>query len=187
MVSQYGAWAARWRVPLSFALGVGYLVFAQPNFVSLLLGTAVALIGVSVRALAAGYLEKGKTLATCGPYRYTRNPLYFGSFLMGVGLALAAGSLVLGLALVGFFLLVYWPVMRFEEDWLRVKFGEAYNRYAKQVPLFFPVWPLGRMRWTARACDSKFQWDRYRKNREHRAALGYLAGISFLALKLRLR
>ncbi len=177
----YAAWAARWRVPLGFALGGAYLVFSQPTVRLLEFGGGVGMAGLGVRAFAAGFLEKGRGLATGGPYAYTRNPLYLGSSLMGLGFTVAGGSWVLGLAFLALFLLVYWPVMRREENFLRQEFGETYARYAKAVPLFFPAFRR------APASEEKFRWERYRKNREFEAALGYLTGMVFLALKIWLR
>jgi len=177
----YRAWAARWRVPLGFALAIAYLILAQPTVRLLVTGSTLALAGLALRAFAAGCLEKNTDLSTSGPYAYTRNPLYLGSLLMGSGLALSGGSWLVGIACLGFFLLSYYPVMRREEDTLRQKFGEAYERYACAVPLFFPT---GRR---ATAGGQRFLWARYLKNREYRAALGLGLGIVFLVLKLGLR
>jgi hypothetical protein len=141
----------------------------------------VALAGILVRGYAAGYLDKDIRLATAGPYRYTRNPLYLGSLFVGLGFVLAGRSAILGAGFVGLFLLVYWPVMRLEESHLRPQFGEAYTRYARVVPLFFPAFGVRRV-W--RESGEKFCWLRYRKNHEYEAALGYSAGVAFLALKI---
>lgn len=180
----YAAWAARWRVPLGFALGVAYLIFCQPSPGLLVAGGGVALMGLGLRAYAAGYLEKNQSLATSGPYAYTRNPLYLGSFLMGSGVALAGGSWPLGVAFLALFVLVYWPVMRREEFLLRQKFGETFDLYAKAVPLFLPAFSICRGVSTS---GEDFRWERYRKNREYEAALGYAAGMLLLALKIALR
>lgn len=180
MDSRFAACAARWRVPLAFLFGVAYLVFSRPAVLLLFAGGGVALAGLALRAFAAGHLDKNASLATSGPYGYTRNPLYLGSFLLGLGFTLAGGSWVLGLAFLLLFSLVYWPVMRREEENLRRRFAEAYERYATEVPLFFPS---GRR---AASSSEKFRWERYRKNREYEAALGYVAGIIFLVLKLKL-
>lgn len=181
MANRYAAWAARWRVPLGFLLGAAYAVFSQPTPRLLAAGGATALGGLALRACSAGYLAKNQSLATGGPYAYTRNPLYLGSLLMGLGFVVASGSWGLGVLFLAFFLAVYWPVMLREEENLRREFGEAYIRYAKAVPLFFP-----RLRQVSAASES-FQWERYRKNREFEAALGYLAALVFLALKIWLR
>ena len=182
MAKGYAAWAARWRVPLGFALGAAYLILSQPTPRLLLAGGVVALVGLLLRAYSAGYLAKNQRLATNGPYAHTRNPLYLGSSLMGLGFALAGGSWSLGAAALLFFLGVYWPVMRREEEFLRREFGETYDRYAPTVPLFFP-----KLRAVSTAGGEKFRWQLYRQNREYEAALGYAAGMVFLALKIWLR
>ncbi|HME00108.1 MAG TPA: isoprenylcysteine carboxylmethyltransferase family protein [Terriglobia bacterium] len=177
----YAAWAARWRVPLGFALGVAYLIFARPSVSLLIAGGAVALAGVAVRAYAAGYLKKNQRLTTSGPYARTRNPLYLGSLLIGTGFAIAGGRWILGLAFVGLFLLIYIPVMRRESDFLRREFAGFYDQYAASVPLFLPRLSAWR---DASTETMRFRWDQYRRNREYEAALGYAAGIILLALKI---
>lgn len=181
MNKNYAAWAARWRVPAGFLLAIAYVVFAQPRPRLLAAGCAIALLGLGIRACAAGCLDKNRALATGGPYARTRNPLYFGSLIMGAGFATAGGVWYLGVALVGLFLLIYWPVMRREEEFLRGEFGETYAKYAAAVPFFFPA---------LRRSDSggePFRWNQYFKNREYQAALGFCAGILFLVAKMLLR
>ena len=180
----YCDWAARLRVPLGFALGVAYLVFSQPTPRLLEVGATIALAGILMRGWAAGHLDKDQRLATAGPYAYTRNPLYLGSLLIGSGFAVAGGRWPLGIAFLGLFLLVYWPVMRREEDYLHRAFGATFERYAAEVPLLFPVHFKARQ---ASSGEERFRWARYKRNREQEAALGYVAGIVFLALKLALR
>lgn len=180
----FAAWAAHWRVPCGFAWGAAYLVFSQPNVQLIAMGGGLAMAGVLVRSWSVGYIEKDQTLATDGPYRYTRNPLYFGSFLIGAGFAIAGGSWPLTLSFLVLFFLIYWTVMRREAKFLRQKFGEDYERYARSVPFFFPGL-------TARKdlpqSKEKFRWAQYRRNHEHEAVLGYVAGLVFLALKVWLR
>jgi protein-S-isoprenylcysteine O-methyltransferase Ste14 len=166
---------------LGFALAAAYFILAQPSPALLLSGAALALAGLLLRAWSAGYLAKNQRLATRGPYSYTRNPLYLGSALMGLGGALAGRSWIMGLAFTAFFVLVYWPVMEREAQCLRREFPEAFEPYARQVPLFFPKWPR------IPAGSEKFQWRLYLKNREYEAAAGYVAAMLFLALKMLLR
>ena len=181
MPKDYSTWAARWRVPLGFALGALYLILAQPSPALLLAGASLALVGLLLRAWSAGYLAKNQRLVTSGPYAYTRNPLYLGSAVMGLGAALAGRSWVMGVAFAAFFSLVYWPVMQREAEFLRRQFSEAFEPYASQVPLFFPKWPRHP------TPPAKFQWKLYLKNREYEAAAGYAAAMVFLALKMLLR
>jgi protein-S-isoprenylcysteine O-methyltransferase Ste14 len=166
---------------LGFALAAAFLVLAQPSAGSLLCGAAIMLAGLLLRAWSAGYLAKDQRLATRGPYSYTRNPLYLGSAVMGLGGAVAGRSWIMGVAFAVFFILVYWPVMKREAEFLRREFPQAFAPYAKQVPLFFPKLP------SIPAGREKFQWPLYLKNREYEAAAGYVAAILFLALKMWLR
>jgi protein-S-isoprenylcysteine O-methyltransferase Ste14 len=181
MGKDFSAFVARWRVPFGFALGIAYLIFAQPTLPLLIAGSMVALAGLGIRAYAAGHLEKDQSLATGGPYAYTRNPLYLGSLLIGVGLVLAGAQWVLDVVFLIFFLVVYGPVMRREERNLRRRFGQEFDDYAAAVPLFFPI------RKRLKPSRTKFEWKRYRRNREYEAALGYLCGVIFLAAKMLLR
>jgi protein-S-isoprenylcysteine O-methyltransferase Ste14 len=179
MDKDFSALAAQWRVPIGFALGIAYLVFTQPLL--LIAGSALALIGLGIRAYAAGYLEKDRSLATDGPYAYTRNPLYLGSMFIGFGLVLAGAQWILGVVFVIFFLFVYGPVMRREERNLRQRFGQEYEEYASETSLFFPY------RRRPEPPSRKFEWKRYRRNHEYEAALGYLLVVIFLVMKILLR
>ena len=180
MSSAYASWATRWRVPLGFMLGAAYLVFCRPTGKLLLTGGTIAAAGVALRAFAAGYLAKNQSLATSGPYAWTRNPLYLGSSLVGAGLALAGGNWILALACVLLFAAIYWPVIRREEEFLRRQFGAVYDQYAERVPLFLP-------RFRRLAGGERFRWEQYRKNHEYEALLGYAAVMIFLAIRTWLR
>lgn len=181
MDKDFSAFVTRWRVPFGFALGIAYLVFAQPTVPLLVAGSVVALLGLGIRAYSAGHLEKDRNLAMGGPYAYTRNPLYLGSLLIGIGLVLAGAQWVLGVVFVLFFLFVYVPVMRREERNLRARFGRKFDEYAAAVPLFLPC------RKPLKLSSEKFEWRRYRRNREYEAAMGYLGGVLFLVVKILLR
>ena len=181
MQDDIAAHMARWRVPLGLGLGIIYMILAQPTRFSLLEGSLIALAGLGIRAYAAGYLDKNKRLATEGPYARTRNPLYLGSFVIGVGLVLAARTWLLGVIFVIFFAVVYVQVMKHEAKDLSGRFGEAYLQYAERVPLLIPAGSK-RIRGHERFC-----WTRYLKNREYEAALGYVGAILFLAIKIKLR
>src|SRR6204780_1938831 len=100
-------------------------------------GAVVIVPGLLIRALASGHVRKNEALATSGPYAYTRNPLYLGSLLMGMGFAVAARSWWVGVLLVVMFFAIYLPVIRDEENFLRQKFPE-FEEYARRVPRMFP-------------------------------------------------
>src|SRR5262249_48563111 len=111
--------AQRLRVPLGFVLAPAFLVFARPSVSSLVPGAAIAVVGLAIRAWASGHLRKMAELTTSGPYAHTRNPLYFGTFLIVVGASLAGGVWWLACAAAAAYLVVYVPVMFAEIDTMR--------------------------------------------------------------------
>lgn len=163
---------------MGFLLACAFFVFAEPRLDLIIAGAIVSFIGLCIRGYAAGCLRKNKALAVGGPYAKTRNPLYFGSSLMGLGFAIAGGVWYLGAALLAVFLLIYWPVMRREEAFLRGEFGETYAQYSATVPFFFPALTNPSLG------GAPFQWSQYIKNREYQAALGFCGGIGFLVAKM---
>ncbi|MEZ4425108.1 MAG: isoprenylcysteine carboxylmethyltransferase family protein [Gemmatimonadota bacterium] len=170
------------RLRLVWLLILPFLWFAAPTPALLATGAAVALVGLAIRAWAAGYIHKEMELATDGPYAHVRNPLYVGSLLVGLGVTVAGGQWVFVVAFLLFYVTVYGRTARGEAELLSAKFGEHYRAYAARVPLFWPrltpaavPGPQPRPRFTVR---------RYWKNREYEAALGLLAGFLFLAAKL---
>jgi len=175
----------RWRVPLGFLCAAMFMLLARPRPATLVVGGAVAVCGLLLRAWASGHIRKNDALAISGPYAYTRNPLYLGSFILGLGFTVAAAGgwllfFVLGGMFAALFLGIYLSVMRVEATTLGELFGEDYRRYAAAVPLFFPRLTPYR---DERAGQLKFDTDLYLRYREYRAALGLLAGWSVLALK----
>ncbi|MGH9880114.1 MAG: methyltransferase family protein [Pyrinomonadaceae bacterium] len=179
-MSRAGTRIQRWRVPLGFLCAAVFILLARPTPLTLAVGGAISIIGLAIRAWAAGHIRKNAVLATTGPYAYTRNPLYVGSFFLGLGFTIAAGRWVLALLFAALFLGIYLPVMRVESSTLAEIFGDHYRRYANVVPLFFP-----RLR-PYRAEDvgvNKFEGTLYLKYREYRAAFGLLIAWGVLAVK----
>jgi len=176
-MSSWRALARRVRVPISFAFAALYAWLAKPTIFSIVLGTILIVPGLMVRALASGYVQKNEQLATSGPYAYTRNPLYLGSFILAAGFALAARSWWLALAMIVILLAIYIPVISAEEDFLRERFPQ-FAEYAHQVPRLFP-----RFRGAARG-GPNFSWTLYRRHREYNAVLGAAAMIATLVAKL---
>jgi protein-S-isoprenylcysteine O-methyltransferase Ste14 len=176
-VPEYADWAARWRVPLHFALAAVALVFAQPRPELLAGGAAIVAAGLAVRAWAAGHLRKEQPLTTSGPYAHLRHPLYFGTAILLAGFAVACGRLWLVLLLGAYFVLLFVPVMRREER-ERTKLAlDGYAEYAGRVPAFWP-----RLRALPGAAG-RFDVSLYLRNREWRAAIGCGAALAVLWAK----
>lgn len=173
-----GTWFQRWRVPLGFLIAPIFILLARPRPWTLALGGAIGLLGLALRAWAAGHLRKNDALATTGPYAYTRNPLYLGSFLIGLGFTVAAGRWELAVLFAALFLGIYVPVMRVESATLEGLFGHKYRRYAQAVPLFIP-----RPRPHADAAKVEFDAALYKRYREYQAALGFVIAWALLAAK----
>jgi hypothetical protein len=101
-------------------------------------GVIVCFLGASLRFYSSGFLRKEAKLAVGGPYQYTRNPLYLGTFIMAIGVALSVGANLLA-AIMGFiFFLNYHYVIENEERKLPAVFGDAYLKYCSLVPRFLP-------------------------------------------------
>jgi len=176
----------RLRVPLGFLFAAWYLAVARPTSWRHLGWCAVpVVIGAAIRSWAAGYLFKGKRVAVGGPYAHVRNPLYVGSFILGLGFCgvllrqpLPVSSRVIWVAYLLAYGLVYPAKTRAEEGELTANLGEDYVRYAARVPRFVPrlfaVRGLGVQR---------FSGELYRRNREYQCILGCSAVLAFLAIR----
>lgn len=160
---------ARWRVFLGFVFAAVVIWLASPTRDSLLAGAAIAVLGECLRLWAAGHLEKSKEVTRSGPYRYTRHPLYLGSSIIGLGIAIASHHLVVAAIVVAYMALTLTAAMRSEEAHLREKFGDAYDAYAEK---------------RAAPMDRPFSWPRAIGNREHHTMIGLASGLLLLALKL---
>ena len=179
-MAEWSRVARRIRVPLGFAFAVLYFWLARPTWRSLTIGVVLILPGLFVRALASGHVRKNEALATSGPYAYTRNPLYLGSLLIGIGFALAARSWWIGMMLVVMFFVIYLPVIRSEEGFLREKFPQ-FDEYAKRVPRMFP-----RLTPASSEGGGGFSMELYSKHREWNALLGTAAIVVALIIKMKM-
>jgi protein-S-isoprenylcysteine O-methyltransferase Ste14 len=172
----------RCRVRAGLAALILTLVFAAPNTRSLLAFVVIGLSGLLIRAWASGYLKKDKELATSGPYGLTRNPLYLGNFLLGIGLAIGAWSWPALAVFAAYFLVFYSVTIAKERRRMKELFPDGYADYRRRVPLFFPA--LRRPGPSLVA----FSWGLYLRNKEYRALAGTAAvGLLLLAKMVLLR
>jgi protein-S-isoprenylcysteine O-methyltransferase Ste14 len=163
---------ARLRVPVGFLSGVLVLWLAHPTARTLIVGAIVATAGEALRVWAAGHLEKGREVTASGPYALTRHPLYAGSIIIGVGLAIACASVVVAVLIFAYLAITLTAAIRTEEAHLTEKFGAAY-----------PDYRAGRTATVSR----EFSLSRAMRNREYRAMTGLLIVIGVLALKAAFR
>jgi len=174
----YADAVAKLRVPSGFVLVVVFAWFSRPTARSLALGLPFGLVGLALRAWAAGCLAKNQQLATGGPYAYTRNPLYLGTLLVAAGLVVASRNIGLGILFIAVFLLVYLPAIQLEEQHLRSLFPD-FAPYAERVPA---LWP--RLTPAPAKNPNPFQIALYLRNQEYQAGVGFAAGMLFLLWKV---
>ena len=174
--------ASRWRVYLT-GVGGALLFYCgwrwnQPEMLrwSLPAGMVVAAIGLMLRIWATGWLCKNAELATQGPYALTRNPLYLGTCLITLGQSLMTGLPLAPLLFPAMCVLLYWPTMREEQDYLQARYGDQYTAYKTRVPLLFPrLWPAR----LASTVNAGFAWPRVTRCYKGFVANALVIGIYF--------
>lgn len=98
-----------------------------------------------------------------GPYRRTRNPLYFGNMLMVLGLGFLLAPASYAILVIGMWVLVR-LFIRDEEAGFEASSGESYRSYRSAVPRMLPSWrPLipaagARPRWLQGFCGEIILW-----------------------------
>ena len=168
---------ARLRVALGFVCGAAVLGLAEPTATSLALGLAIGACGEAIRFWAAGHLNKSREVTSSGPYRWCAHPLYVGSSVIGVGLAVASANLVVAALIAIYLTVTLTAAIRTEERFLRRTFGDRYERYKDGVV------PDVRGVCGGAASDRPFSLAQARANREYRALIGLGAATLLLVLK----
>ena len=140
-----------------------------------LIGITLIAAGVVVRSLSAGMLHKNEQIANHGIYGMVRNPLYFGSLLLLLGINVIIANPVAWVVSLLLFAITYIPTILGEEEGLASTFGEAWIAYKNSTPRLIPnPLKLGELRhtsWNAR------QWY---KNHEHNTVLAALVILALL-------
>jgi protein-S-isoprenylcysteine O-methyltransferase Ste14 len=183
-MSTAGNFFARWRVRLGYPLTIAVLFFSHPTPFSILLGALVGLLGLWVRAYAAGYLHKQELLTVTGPYAYTRNPLYLGSAILAAGAGIATRSWISVVVLIVYFAVFYSIVMKREANELSSRHQTAFEEYARAVPLFVPRLTAAKLPGDS---AGSFSFAQYRKNHEWQASAGFLFLLLILLVIWRIR
>jgi hypothetical protein len=164
---------ARRRIPLGFISALVVFWLAEPTRSSLAAGGTIAAAGELVRIWAAGHLNKAREVTSSGPYRWSAHPLYVGSAIMGVGLALASNSVVVAVIVASYLAVTLTAAVRSEEAFLRRAFGDRYDRYRQ-----------GALLEDARGAEDRhFSVACAVANREHRAVAGFALAVLLLVWK----
>jgi protein-S-isoprenylcysteine O-methyltransferase Ste14 len=103
-------------------------------------GAALILAGLSGRLWSTMYIggKKNTSLVTLGPYSMCRNPLYFFSFLAGLGISMVFKNLLLIALYLVVFSFLYPLVIKSEEKRLHKFFGDVFLSYKSSTPAFIP-------------------------------------------------
>ncbi len=124
-------------------------VLYNPDIVWSVVCLLISVSGLAMRTIVVGWVPKGtsgrnrkkqvaNTLNTNGIYSTVRHPLYLGNFLMWMGLIIYTGNIWF-IIIAGLLFWVYYERIMFaEEDYLRQKFGDDFETWARQTPAFFP-------------------------------------------------
>lgn len=166
---------ARLRVPLGFIFAAVVLWLAEPTGARLAIGVAIAIVGEGVRVWAAGHLNKSLEVTSSGPYRWSAHPLYVGSSVMGVGLAVASGRVIVAVVIALYLGMTLTAAIKDEEAFLRRGFGDRYERYRRG--------DMARGGASGHDARRSFSLARAIANREHRALVGLVVAVLLLALK----
>jgi len=104
-------------------------------------GALLVALGLAVRLWSVGYVGscKKRRIVTDGPYRFIRNPLYAGSFLIAAGMCLLGGSWTASLVALVLFAVLFHTTVAVEEHTLETWFGEEYLSYVRRVPRYVPA------------------------------------------------
>lgn len=142
-------WFAWWAHLQDGRLGVRLPGWAAgPGVVIMVIGVALAL------ACVANFVVRGRgtpapfdaprVFVATGPYRWVRNPMYIGGFLLLAGYALCAGSVAALLVAFTMLVVTHLVAVLYEEPNLRRRFGVSYEEYLRSTPRWIPRPPARR-------------------------------------------
>jgi protein-S-isoprenylcysteine O-methyltransferase Ste14 len=152
------------------------LYLAEPSPAAMAVGFFFIVAGMFFRAWAAGYINKDEELATRGPFSLTRNPLYFGNFILGLGIAVAGNNVYSYVIFFAYYMMFFPFLMVLEHRRLKKKFGDRYLNWYNNSHTFVPK--LRRIK------EPDFNISYYMKNKEYRVLYFSLFVIAILILKV---
>ncbi|MBN2398962.1 MAG: isoprenylcysteine carboxylmethyltransferase family protein [Candidatus Aminicenantes bacterium] len=165
----------KYRSFIGFLCLVAILWLATPSSWSIFSGFLLMMAGMFFRGWSSGYIDKDRELATQGPYSLTRNPLYFGSFILGLGIAVAGNNIITYLIFAVYYFTFFTFLIAIERKRMRKRFGSKYEAWARESNLFIPK--------IKRIGKSDFNIAFYMKNREYRVLFFSLFITAILIIK----
>ena len=125
---------------LAVALTDGRALEGMAGLAAQAAGFALVVAGTLWRVWASAFIagRKDAEVVDAGPYARCRHPLYLGSLVAGLGLALSTRSIVLTVALPSILTALLGLAIRREERLLKDQHDEAWLRYRDRVPALWP-------------------------------------------------
>jgi protein-S-isoprenylcysteine O-methyltransferase Ste14 len=123
----YALWTVT-LLPTVFARVLGVAVFISAGVLAHLAHLAMKRVGTNVLPT-----QPTLALATDGPYRFSRNPLYIAAIGVYLGVTLWVNGLAPLLLMLPMMWLLHWGIVLREERYLKSKFGNAYQSYQQTV------------------------------------------------------
>jgi protein-S-isoprenylcysteine O-methyltransferase Ste14 len=123
----YALWTVT-LLPTVFARVLGVAVFISAGVLAHLAHLAMKRVGTNVLPT-----QPTLALATDGPYRFSRNPLYIAAIGVYLGVTLWVNGLAPLLLMLPMMCLLHWGIVLREERYLKSKFGNAYQSYQQTV------------------------------------------------------
>ena len=150
----------RYRAFVGMVALVAVLYLSEPSALSIGIGFFFIVFGMAFRAWSAGYILKNEVLATKGPYELTRNPLYFGSFLLGLGIAIGGNNYSSYIIFFVYYFSFFPFLMMVEHKRLKEQFGREYEEWYNKSNSFFPK--------IKKVKQFNFNISHYMKNKEYK-------------------
>jgi len=166
-------------------------IFSERNFgpdfylYPLIIGLVITVTGQLIRGatISLAYIVRGgkdkkvyaEQLVTNGIFAHCRNPLYVGNILMLAGVGILANSLLYLLFFIPLFLFIYQAIVLAEENFLRSKFGNQFDTYAKRVHRWL-INPSGLGKTLS---EMHFLWKRW-LIKEYNTQVIWLTGITLI-------
>ncbi|MFW6132068.1 MAG: methyltransferase family protein [Candidatus Aminicenantaceae bacterium] len=169
----------RWRVRVGLFCMIPVLILSKPNFYYFMAGIIISSIGLLIRIWASGYIMKEKKLTICGPYQYTRNPLYLGNLFLIAGIVCLSHSYWILLCFILYIALFYPVIIHYENQRMERLFPHEFSKYKKNIPSLFP-----KLKPYSSSCQTNFSRDLFMKNKEYRASLGMILLWLLIYLKM---
>lgn len=160
-------------------------LFQNPT-IALVIGLGISIAGQLIRFITIGlvYIIRGgqnrkvyaQDLVTTGIFSHCRNPLYVGNIAVGIGMGVASNSVLFFSVITPLIIFTYIAIVAAEENFLRGKFGPAYDEYANDVNRWLPN--LKGISNTFKA--HQFNWKRVLLKEYNSTFTGTLLGIMLI-------